>query len=238
MVPLFAGVIIAGLGIGALLSAFAARHVPTPAQSQNPLVVMHTPTPIATVARAAPSPSPTAKPAPTRKPSATPTAEQTLKPSVKSSSKPTPSATPTATATPSPVATAVPTREPTARPTLAARTSPPTATPTAPAPVAAQALPPPEALVRKYMEAIAHGDDATAYAALGGNSGSLTEVQYLDPTMRITSVSSTRAPGGGTNVQVEFRTARGEYFGTFTVDSSATRITQHEVIPVGGTSAR
>jgi hypothetical protein len=109
--------------------------------------------------------------------------------------------------------------------------------PAAPPPVAAQA-PPAEVVVRKYMEAIAHGDDATAYAALGGNSGSLTEVQYLDPTMRITSISSTRAPGGGTNVQVEFRTARGEYFGTFTVDSSGTRITQHEVIPVGGTSAR
>lgn len=234
MVPLFAGVIIAGLGIGALLSAFAARHVPTPAQSQNPLVVMHTPTPIAATRKPAATPTATATAVPTLKPS--------LKSSLKASSKPTPSSTPTvkpaATATPSPVATAVPTREPTARPTLAARTSPPTATPTAPPPVAAQALPPPEALVRKYMEAIAHGDDATAYAALGGNSGSLTEVQYLDPTMRITSVSSTRVPGGGTNVQVEFRTARGEYFGTFTVDSSATRITQHEVIPVGGTSAR
>jgi hypothetical protein len=88
------------------------------------------------------------------------------------------------------------------------------------------------------MEAIAHGDDATAYAALGGTSGSLSEAQYIDPTLRFTSISSTRAPGGGTNVQVEFRTTRGEFFGTFNVDGSASRITQHEVIPVGGTSAR
>ncbi|MGH7716790.1 MAG: hypothetical protein ACREML_12430 [Vulcanimicrobiaceae bacterium] len=99
--------------------------------------------------------------------------------------------------------------------------------------------PPAEALVRKFLEAVAHGDDSTAYATLGGSSdNSLTEAQYLDPTMRITSMSTARAPGGGTNVQVEFRTVRGEYFGTFTVDSSAGRITQHEVIPVGGTSAR
>jgi len=92
--------------------------------------------------------------------------------------------------------------------------------------------------VRKFLEAVAHGDDATAYGTLGGAATPLGEAQFLDPTMRITSVSSTRAPGGGTNVQVEFRTSRGEYFGTFIVDSSGSKIIQREVIPVGGTTAR
>ncbi|MBV8423650.1 MAG: hypothetical protein JO349_00550, partial [Candidatus Eremiobacteraeota bacterium] len=64
------------------------------------------------------------------------------------------------------------------------------------------------------------------------------EVQFLDPSMRITSVSSSRAASGGTNVQVDLRTVRGQYFGTFSVDPSGTRITQHTVIPVGGTTAR
>lgn len=92
--------------------------------------------------------------------------------------------------------------------------------------------------MRKFLEAVAHGDDATAYGTLGGAATPLGEAQFLDPTMRITSVSSTRAPGGGTNVQVEFRTSRGEYFGTFIVDSSGSKIIQREVIPVGGTTAR
>jgi len=105
------------------------------------------------------------------------------------------------------------------------------------APVAAQGSPA-EALVRKFLEAVAHGDDATAYGTLPGTATPLGEAQFLDPTMRITSMTTGHGPGGGTNVQVEFRTSRGEYFGTFTVDSSASKITQREVIPVGGTTAR
>jgi hypothetical protein len=97
---------------------------------------------------------------------------------------------------------------------------------------------PAEALVRKFLEAVAHGDDTTAYGTLGGGGTSLGEAQFLDPTMRITSMTTARSPGGGTNVQVEFRTSRGEYFGTFIVDSSNSRIIQREVIPVGGTTAR
>jgi hypothetical protein len=231
MVPLFAGVIIAGLGIGALLSAFAARHVPAPAKSSAPLVVMHTPTPIAAVTQAQVTATPSATPTPASTPKQTTTPKSTPTATPAQTEKPKASPTPTAaltvakTATPSPSPTSTPTRTPA-----------PTVAPTAAA-VAVQSSPA-QALVRKFLEAVAHGDDATAYGTLGGAGTPLGEAQFLDPTMRITSMTAGHAPGGGTNVQVEFRTSRGEYFGTFVVDGSASKITQREVIPVGGTSAR
>jgi hypothetical protein len=93
-------------------------------------------------------------------------------------------------------------------------------------------------LVRRFLSAVANGDDQAAYSALGGNAGSLSEAQYLDPTLRITSMTSSRNTSGGTDVQVEMRTAKGQYFGTFSVDAGGTRITQREIIPVAGTTAR
>ena len=94
-------------------------------------------------------------------------------------------------------------------------------------------------LVQRYLSAVAHGEDAAARSALGGSAGSrLTEQPYLDPTMRITSISSTRNADGGTRVQVEVSTARGTYFGTYTVDANGTAITDHSMIPVGGTTSR
>jgi hypothetical protein len=241
MVPLFAGVIIAGLGIGALLSAFAARHVPAPVQHSTPLAVMQTqtPAPAASIAQATATPRRTAAPKVTA--TATASAKPTVKPALTSTPTSRPTATPTDMRTPkaSPAPTTTPpapSATPTVRPTLAVRTPPPTVPPTA-APVAVQGSPA-EALVRKFLEAVAHGDDTTAYGTLAGTSTPLGEAQFLDPTMRITSMTSGHGPGGGTNVQVEFRTSRGEYFGTFTVDSSGSKITQREVIPVGGTTAR
>lgn len=219
MVPLFAGVIIAGLGIGALLSAFAARHASTPSTSRSPLVVVHTPTPVASVAQVQSTVRPTV--APTAKPAATKRA---------TTPRPAPSRKAAATEAPKrPVAIATPVR--TATPTLQ-----PAAVPTV-APAGEGQNASAESLVRRYLEAVAHGDDAGAHAALGG-SGSLDESQFLDPSMRITSISASRGANGSTNVQAEMRTARGDYFGTFVVDPSGTRITDHVVIPVGGTTAR
>ena len=107
-----------------------------------------------------------------------------------------------------------------------------------------QATPPADAqvgiaqsLVRRYLEAVAHGDDTTARSALGG-SGRIVEQQFLDPTMRVTSIGGTRNASGGTRVQVELNTARGQYFATYTIDSTGTVITDHAIIPVGGTTAR
>jgi hypothetical protein len=93
--------------------------------------------------------------------------------------------------------------------------------------------------VRRYLDAVAHGDDAGAYSALGGQSGNrLVEQQFLDPTMRITNITASRNSGGGAKVQVELTTARGQYFGTYDVDASGMRITDHAIIPVGGTTSR
>jgi hypothetical protein len=227
MVPLFAAVIIAGLGIGALLSAFAARRAPAPVATSSPLVVVHTPTPaanvvarrateapteLATAAPASPSEPPSASPAPLPSPT---TAPPTPHP------RPTPSSKKAVTATPRAVVvehTTVPPQH-VATPEVAA--------------VSDEAA---TSLVRGYLEAVAHGDDAAARSALGGDA-SPQDVQYLDPSLRITSLSAARK-GPITRVEVEFSTARGQYFGVFNVDKSGTRITQHEIIPVGGTTAR
>jgi hypothetical protein len=229
MVPLFAAVIIAGLGIGALLSALAARHSAAPLIKKSPVVVVHTPTPAAAKVVAqhaaeeptvtvrptqeAPSPSPhppTATPAPLR--SASPSA--------------TPAPRPSATAAPSP------------KKSVAARvaeenTGPPQRVAM---PAAAQgANEAATSLVRRYLEAVAHGNDGAARSALGGDSAP-EDVQFLDPSLRITSLSAKRK-GGMTEVEVDFHTVKGQYFGTFNVDDTGTRIMQHELIPVGGTTA-
>jgi hypothetical protein len=86
---------------------------------------------------------------------------------------------------------------------------------------------------------VANGDDATARATLGGGTDTSGDVQYLDPSYKVTSISSARSSSGDTtDVQIEFRTVRGQYFGTFRVDPSGKRILLHEIIPVGGTTAR
>lgn len=236
MVPLFAGVIIAGLGIGALLSAFAARRIPSPLPSRAPIVVLHTPTPVArTSTPAAIARNATQTPEPTATPTLAPT------PTVTPTHAPTPTLAPTARATPKRTPSATPTAKPRVAIATAAPTPSPSPNPVALAPRAAVADREAffaQTLVRRFLSAVANGDDPTAYAALGSSSDSLSEAQYLDPTLRITSMSASHNTDGGTNVQVEMRTVKGQYFGTFAVDATGTRILQHEVIPVGGTSAR
>jgi hypothetical protein len=229
MVPLFAAVIIAGLGIGALLSAFAARHAPAPVASRSPLVVVHTPTPAAAKVLAQ-----RATEAPTVRATVAPAS-----PSEAPSASPTPLPSPTTAPPPHPNATPSPKKAVVATPrAVAERTALPpqhVATPEV-AQVAQAADEAATSLVRRYLEAVAHGDDATARSALGGDA-SPEDVQYLDPSLRITSLSAARK-GAITRVEVEFRTVRGHYFGVFNVDKTGTRITQHEIIPVGGTTAR
>ena len=271
MVPIFAAVIVAGLGIGALLSAFAARQSPAPAPSGSPLVVTYTPTPIGNAAPAAPAagasvaaaPSPaTARSAqPTTAPSSPPaSASPSTVPSRRPSVKPEASATEKPTPSPSPAPTLAVPRSPQIRPPATITLRPVESPSFVPTPVLATVRPSPappariaqsstvpsanpaagaESLARRYLEAIAHGDEASAYQALGG-SGRLSESQYLDPTMRITSLTSSRAPNGLTKIEAEITTAKGEYFSTFTVQDTArgTIITDHTIIPVGGTTAR
>lgn len=236
MVPLFAAVIIAGLGIGALLSAFAARHAPAPPRA-SPAIVVHTPTPpprVAAVTTPQPTiepPSPSPSVAATNAPTPNATVTATPSPARTTSSKP--------TAAPSKAPAAPPSRRPvpqsTSKVVSQRATTPPAPLPTAVATQTQQS--PATALVLRYLSAVANGDDATARSALDG--GDLSgDVQFLDPSYRLTSVSTKGAGNGDTDVEVEFRTARGQYFGTFRVDPSGRRILLHEVIPVGGTTAR
>ena len=253
MVPIFAGVIVAGLGIGALLSALASRRPP---QVATNTVAVHAPTQSvertsapAIAASAAPAPKVTPSPKPS--PSTTATVAASEKPTPKPAPTASRSATPAATPRPRPtlaVVTAIPERTP--QPPSSRPVSPPAAprVPTAPpATRVAAATPAPvtqapdaltagaESLVRRYIDAVKSGDDAGAYAALGGTGGNrLYEQQYLDPTARITSMSSTRTSGSAAKVQVEMTSPKGQYFLTFTVDG--TRITDHAIIPVGGSS--
>lgn len=227
MVPLFAAVIIAGLGIGALLSAFAARHSPAPVAKSSPVVVVHTPTPAAAKVVAQ---------HPTQEPTVTVTATPEAASPSPESATPTPAPSPSATTaapTQRPSATPSPKKSVAARRVVAQDTAPPqNVAPPAAAPPGDEAA---TSLVRRYLEAVAHGNDGAARSALGGDSAP-EDVQFLDPSLQITSLSATRK-GGITEVQAEFRTAKGQYFGTFNVDRSGTRIMQHELIPVGGTSA-
>jgi hypothetical protein len=234
MVPLFAGVIIAGLGIGALLSAFAARRLPAPSPAHSAVVVLHTPTPVARTA----APERVAQNA-----TATPESTPTVSPTPVATRKATPTSAPTGT--PRATIKPAPTIKPTAKPSAAIATVAPTAAITprrvAEIPEASRAERQAvyaQELVRRFLSAVANGDDQAAYSALGGNSGSLSEAQYLDPTLRITSMTSSHNTSGGTDVQVEMRTAKGQYFGTFSVNAGGTRITQREIIPVAGTTAR
>lgn len=226
MVPLFAAVIIAGLGIGALLSAFAARHAPAPAAKSSPVVVVHTPTPAAAKVAERATEQPTVAVRAT--PQATPSPE---------SATPTPAPSPSATTAaptqrPSPSATPSPKKSVAPHRVVAVTTAPPQNVAAAAAPQGDEAA---TSLVRRYLDAVAHGNDGVARSALGGDSAP-EDVQFLDPSLQITSLNSTRK-GSITEVQVEFHTVKGQYFGTFNVDRTGTRITQHELIPVGGTSA-
>ena len=248
MVPLFAGVIIAGLGIGALLSAFVTRHSPAPVPNRAPTVVVHTPTPPAAVVAETAIASPTPLRS-TASPAASPKPRETRKPVVYVSAKPAPLAS--ATVTPSPSVTRSPSVAPSPSVTRSPSVAPSRAPAAGPSPSAAGASQrtsqsvaqaqaeesPAAALVRRYLEAAAHGNDAAASEALGGATDT-EDQRYLNPSMRITSLTTSRRADDTTQVQVDFQTAAGQYFGTFTVDAGGKRILEHQLIPVGGTTAR
>jgi hypothetical protein len=239
-VALVIGVIVAGLGIGALISAYQNRGGPppelgagvpqvtpvptvTPDPDQSPLSTAPSPTPTPAVtlaptaaptATAVPTTAPTATPSPTPSPSASaaPSAAATASPAA----SPTPTATPTPTPKPTPTATPKPTAPPTAKPS-------PTPAPTT-APNAAVGI------VRRYLDAVIAGDTAGASALLAPG-GTVKEAAVIDGSAHVTAVHQTHADATGTSVEAEFATARGSYVGTFHVTSGGT-IDQHDYIKV------
>lgn len=88
------------------------------------------------------------------------------------------------------------------------------------------------AVVRQYVAAIERGDTSTAYAAFGpGAAGNvrLLESGTLDASTRIQHLEA-RSAGDNATVNVDLKTAKGRYFGQYTVhrtESGAALITDH-----------
>ena len=204
--------ILAGLLLGGVLAHFFGGSNTTQRPAQTALaqgsVPPLTPLPSAPPMTSA-TPSPTA--IPTRTPPPTESPVPTKKP-VKPTPTSTPSAAPVASATstraPAPIATA--TRKAivaTARP-IAVATSEPAAPPKPPA------GDPAASLVRSYLEALAHGDRATAGTYLASGSASET---FMSGEAQIESIRSTPQSNSNYLVTADVKSGGVEYYATFTV---------------------
>jgi hypothetical protein len=168
-------VIVAGLGIGMLSAVVMHRGASTTGVPAAPVV---TPVPVPSAAEPLRTPPPSARPAvtlaapATARPSATPVATPSPEPSPTASAKPTARPTPSATPAPSPT----PSARATVRPTATPLPSPtPTRVPATPAAISTGFdIDIAQAVVRRYLDAIARGDDATARALLGASPGDAT----------------------------------------------------------------
>jgi len=243
---MFLGIVVAGLGIGALLGAFAQRAQngsPTAQVSVAPDVTMvpqapRGPVAIATLAAPHTEP-PTEPPTPAPEPSPSATAAATDVPSPSPSpSEPAPESTPTPPSTPRPTPppTAAPTARPTARP-VAAATPAATAAPIVggePLSIASSA----SAVVRRYLDALLRGDEAGAYAALGGAAGdpglTLSEESFIDPSAKIDTLKTTPVSPMEAQVDAEITSAKGTYEATYRVKYGphGAYITSHDYIKV------
>jgi hypothetical protein len=90
------------------------------------------------------------------------------------------------------------------------------------------------AIVRRYVDALIHGDDKTAYAALGSPGGTLSEQAFLDPSARIVSLKVTRIDASNASVGCEIVAAKGHYYATYhvTAATSGPYISEHDYIKV------
>jgi hypothetical protein len=116
--------------------------------------------------------------------------------------------------TPTPTPAPEPTRTPieTASPHASELPSPePTQAPLA------QAGSPAAHIVRAYIDALRRGDPQTASTYLGNGT---PDESFIDSGTRISSVTTSRNSDGSYKVEVDMRTAQGEYYETFTVASN------------------
>lgn len=169
--------------------------------------------------------APTALPIVT--PPASPSAAPTIEPTATPTEEPTPTKAPSVAPEPSPTATvkviAAPaeTQAPTTAPTPTTQPTPEsTPEPTSKPAATAAAAPEPEGsatrVVRAYIDALRHGDPSTASTYLGNGA---PDESFIDSATRISSMTSTRNTDGSYKVEVDMRTAKGEYYETFTVAS-------------------
>jgi hypothetical protein len=244
------GVVVAGLGIGAFLSAMQHKETQTAASTRKTPVrglpqlspvarATRGPVAIATlVAHATASPSATVSPKPTAHPTAT--ATPTAKPHA--TATPRPSATPVAAQTAPPA-----TREPAATPApvvITPRPATPRPVPTPAAEALVTPVPRPTPLtfsgvaqntVRRYLSDLIAGNENGAYAELGkspGDAGALSEEAFIDRGTRIVSVRTTSSDPTGATIEVRLSSARGEYYATYHVTNgpSGPIIDQHDYI--------
>jgi hypothetical protein len=233
------GVVVAGLGIGAFLSAVQ-RSAPS-----TPLAVPSNGLPVVTPV-AQPSRGPVAIATIVGRPTPTPTPSPSASPTAPPSETPTPAATPAPSPTPAPAPTLRPTHPPATpepprvipaslRPATVATVKPATGA-TAPA-----AHPPAfgvvaESTVHRYLDALIAGNENGAYAALGAAPGDpnarLSEEAFIDRGTRITALHTTRSDATGATVEAELASAHGTYYATYHVISGPAGpvIDQHDYI--------
>jgi len=94
------------------------------------------------------------------------------------------------------------------------------------------------AVVRRYLDALLHGNEAGAYTALGGAAGdpglTLSEESFLDPGAKIDSLRTTPVSPMEAQVDAEITSAKGTYEATYRVKYGphGAYITSHDYIKV------
>jgi cytoskeletal protein RodZ len=179
------------------------------AQAPTPLPIVTPP------ASASPAPTPEQTVTPTEKPTPAPAPSVAPEPSSTPAPKPVITPAQTAPATPAPS----PTEQSTPVPTLApaqASTQTPAPARSATAPPASEGETPAAHIVRAYINALRHGDPATASSYLGNGA---PDESFIDSATHISSITSTPNDDGSYKVEVDMRTSQGAYFETFTVAS-------------------
>ncbi len=249
------GIIVAGLGIGALVAVLMQRggggsspatapvalvtSTPQPARTREPIAIETFEPP------RTPRPSPASSATATATPTPAPTRTPGTSASPRASDVPRVTATDDAKVVERRVAQAVPAVPVTPRASPPAEVPATVTTPTAgvfvgPSPVAPTSAPSTSsydehasAVVRRYVDALIRGDEKTAYSTLGG-SGTLSEQAFLDPSAHIVSLKVTRIDASNASVGCEIATAKGHYYGTYhvTAATSGPYIAQHDYIKV------
>lgn len=247
LLPLFVVVVLAGLGLGYLLSHhFAGTQrttvgtttmaVPSPSAlapaSSTPAT--DSPSPMASLH---PTPTPRQRPAPSTRPTPHRIALTTPRPKATASPAPTssPSPVPTLPAqTPTPVPRSEPTPVRTLRPATA-RPAVPRSAPSGP-PAVLSAAGAAAQLARDYVQAVIGGDPVTANRALGRapDNGDFPERQFLNKSSHITSVHTTANSNGSYTVETEIQGTKGTYYCTFQTahNDVALYLSEHDCIPV------
>lgn len=92
--------------------------------------------------------------------------------------------------------------------------------------------------MRRYLTDLMAGDEAGAYAALGGSAGDrsldLKEEAFLDKDARITSIRVTHSDSSGATVDAEITSDHGSYATTFhvTYGPNGSIIDKHDFIKI------